>query len=349
MTGAASTGRPLRLVAGIAAYREGERLRWSLDSLRDQELPEGILWKEFRIAVPADDPGTLAVARKCAAADPRVRLLVEPQRRGKSAALAEILKYDGTDYFILLNGDARAHPGAVAELVLQAETLPGPALAIMGRPVPRPTHPGTLLAATLALLWKFHHLYHRELLGTDEMPHLSDELLLIRSEGRPTLPPGIVNDGAYLAAELRRLGGTLAYAPSAQVDIVVPERWRDLWIQRRRIHAGHRQIGAMFGHAPGSFGDRAIRHPVYGAGRIARELLRAERGVPAGMALILTEIGANLASRLDGPDPGAKFVRWRRIQDPALESEAAVDRPIDPRPRRGAVKASLAPGPAHKP
>ena len=349
MTPDAASGRPLRLVAGIAAYREGERLRWSLDSLRGQELPPRVTWKEFRIAVPADDPVTLSVARRCAAADPRVRLLIEPQRRGKSAALAEILKFDGTDYFILLNGDARARPGAVGELVLRAETLPDSPLAIMARPVPRPTDPGTLLAATVRLLWRFHDLYHRELLGADEMPHLSDELLLIRSEGRPTLPVGIVNDGAYLAAELRRLGGTLAYAPSAEVEIVVPERWRDLWIQRRRIHAGHRQIGALFGHLPGSFGYRAIRHPVDSAGRIAQELRQADRGVPAGIALILTEIGANLAARLDGPDPGARYVRWRRIRDPIVEGETAVDRPRSALSSRGAVKGSLASGPAHKP
>ncbi|MHB1435274.1 MAG: glycosyltransferase family 2 protein [Thermoplasmata archaeon] len=341
--------RRVGLIAGIAAYREGERLRWSLDSLVGQELPEGVAWREFRIAVPADDLGTLSVARRCAAADPRVRLLVEPYRQGKSAALAEILRHDGADYFVLLNGDARARPGAVAELVRRAGTLPGRPLAIMGRPIPLSTDRTTLLAASLGLLWRFHDLYHRELLSSDQMPHLSDELLLIGSERRPTLPPGIVNDGAYLAAELRRLGGTLAYAPSAEVEIVVPERWRDLWIQRRRIHAGHRQIGAMFGRPPGSFGDRAVRHPIDGAARIARELLRTGRGVPAGAALILTEIWANLVARLDGPDPGPKFARWRRIQDPVLEEDTGPIEPIETLARRGGATTSLASGPAHKP
>ncbi|EQD55543.1 glycosyl transferase family 2, partial [mine drainage metagenome] len=257
-----------------------------------------------------------AVARSCAETDARVRLLVEPHRRGKSAALADILKHDGADYFILLNGDARARPGSVAHLVRQAETLPGGSLAIMGRPLPVSTDPGTLLAATLDLLWRFHDLYHREFLGSEEMPHLSDELLLIRSEGRPALPAGIVNDGAYLAAQFARHGGTLAYAPSAEVEIAVPVRWRDLWSQRRRIHVGHRQIGAMFGRPPGSFGQRAIRHPISGAGRIAQELREIDRALPAVTALILTEVWANVAARLVGSDAGVRFAQWRRIRDP---------------------------------
>ncbi len=349
MTWPEPTPRPLGLIAGIPAYREGRRLRWSLDSLVDQGLPPGVVWREFRIAVPADDAETLAVARQAAATDPRIRLLVEPERRGKAAALAEILRWDGADYFILLNGDARARPGAVAELVRRAETLREGPLAIMGHPVPLSTDRGTLLSATLELLWRFHDIYHREFLSSEETPHLSDELLLVRSEGRPTLPPGVVNDGAYLAAVLCCRGGTLAYAPSAEVEIVVPERWRDHWAQRRRIHAGHRQIQMMFGRSPGSFGGRAIRHPIDGTARIARELLRTGRSVPAGAALILTEIWANLAARLGGPDPGSQFAQWRRIRDPVFEADATSGGPRLGGAGRGNSAGAVAPGRAHKP
>lgn len=343
------SSRPIRLIGGVAAYREGERLRHALRSLTGQLFPPGVSWREFRVVVAADDPATLEVARQCAASDPRIQLLIEPTRRGKSAALADILRRDGGDYFVLLNGDAVARLDAVAELVRTAEEQPGRPLAVMARPVPSLPKSGSLLTTALGLLWEVHDAYHRNPLYSDEIPHLSDELLLLRSEGRPELPAGIINDGAYLAAELSRRNGSIIYATQAVVEISVPGRWSDFWVQRRRIHAGHQQIYRIFGRRPGTFGRRAIRTPGTEALWVVHRFLRTRRGLRAGALLIATEAWAMWVARLEGSDPGPKYVLWRRIRDNGFESPVSRMSVSPGFPGGGVALSPDGPGPAHKP
>ncbi|HKS59869.1 MAG TPA: glycosyltransferase family 2 protein, partial [Thermoplasmata archaeon] len=169
--------RRVRIAGGVVAFQDEGRLAGSVRSLLRQNLPPGVEWTDVWVVVSPSTDRTLEVANSLAAEDPRVKVVLEAQRRGKSAALAEVLQRATGDYLVLLNGDARALPGAVSALLRAAPTLPGP-FAVMGRPTPmRLDH--SPLDSAVELLWDVHHAFHQHLIQNGRSTHLSDELLLI--------------------------------------------------------------------------------------------------------------------------------------------------------------------------
>ncbi|MCI4318237.1 MAG: glycosyltransferase, partial [Thermoplasmata archaeon] len=237
MTG---SGPPVALSGGVVAYNERGRIAGAIRSLLDQELPEGTFWLQVTVVVSGSTDGTDAVVREMSARDPRIRLVLQPQREGKSSALAEVFRRSQGDYLVLLNGDALAAPGAIAALV-RAAASPMERFAVMGRPVPRGGVPGTF-ASAVGLLWSVHHSFHAALLSNGSGNHLSDELLLLPVRELPPLGPGIINDGSFVGGWLVQNHGELRYAPDAVATITSPRTFREHVRQRRRIVFGHRQI-----------------------------------------------------------------------------------------------------------
>jgi glycosyltransferase involved in cell wall biosynthesis len=260
---------PRQLVGGIVAYRDGERVASAIRSLLRQQLPPGTEWSKIWIVVAPDEVGTAESATQVAAEDPRVEVVIEQHRRGKSAALAEVFARSRGDLLVLLNGDAEAAPGAVAALLEELEGVRG-IYGIMARPVLPPGR-ATLLYTSLGLLWGLHDRLHRELFRHHEGTHLSDELFALPIDHLPPMREGIITDGAYAASWILSEGGELRYAPGATVRLSVPARVRDHLEQRRRILVGHWQVQDESGRPPSTLESFAFRHP----GRVLH-ILRAE-------------------------------------------------------------------------
>ncbi|MCI4364308.1 MAG: glycosyltransferase [Thermoplasmata archaeon] len=299
------------LVGGIFAFNEEERLPAAVESLLIQELPTGVRWGSIWIVTSGSTDRTAQVARALAAADSRLWVLEEPERRGKSAAIAGVLDRADGDYLLLLNADARAEPGSAAALLARAAPLEPP-FAVMGRPLP-PASEGAF-ASAIELLWELHHELHQFALTRGEGTHLSDELLLVSLATPPPLSAGIVNDGAFVGAWLSTHAGSLRYSPSAGVRIEVPTRWREHLLQRRRIHFGHRQVSRLVGVAPTTLPSLLLRRP-----RSALRLLRrAVRKRPDGVRSLTLLAAAELAAvGLSSYDQlrSRDHVLWRRIRE----------------------------------
>lgn len=312
MVDASYPPRAGRLTAGIVTFRDGERLRAAVDSLRAQRLPEGTEWEEIRIVVGRNDEPTASIARECAAADPRVVVLYESERRGKSAALAEILDREGGEQFVLLNGDAEAAEGAIAALLHAARALPRRPYGVMARPFPVMDRVDTY-TTSVELLWAYHHRFHEILFSSGRTPHLSDELLLLSAAGRPHLPPGIVNDGAFLALSIREASGSLGYASTARVRVAIPRTFIDHLRQRRRILWGHLQVRGEFGESPGTFGLYAIRHPGWAVRVMREEGSSRHHGARATVLLLIGEILASAMAVWDRRVGRRSHVLWTRV------------------------------------
>jgi hypothetical protein len=303
-----------QLTGGVVAYNEERRIAAAVGSLLNQELPAGARWGTIWVVASGCTDGTVEVARALAAQHPEVRVLVQPERRGKASALREIFRIARGDFLVLLNADAVARPGAVAALLRTASGMEVP-FAVMGRPDPAELPPkgwGT----GIQLLWNLHHRLHAELITTEKGSHLSDELLLLPVSNLPTLPEDIVNDGAFIGAWLRSHGGRLAYAVDARVAIEVPWSFADHLRQRRRIHAGHRQVSELVGVPPTTMGQYLTQRP----GR-ALALLAAEvRDTPGGrlaLAWLLTgEVAAAAAAVWDRVPPRRSHRLWVPIREP---------------------------------
>jgi hypothetical protein len=237
--------------------------------------------------------------------------VVQAQREGKSSALAEVFRRAKGDYLVLLNGDARAAPGAVAALVAAAAP-PTERFAVMGRPVPPTGAPGSFSSA-VALLWSVHNSFHGALLSTGTGNHLSDELLLLPVRELPPLGPGIINDGSFVGGWLVRNGGELRYAEDAVATISSPRTFREHVRQRRRILFGHRQIRTTLDVEPLTIGRYARRHPREALRLVAGET-RRPGGVLALSTLIAGEGVAGMLAMLDAQSGERDHVRWRTVR-----------------------------------
>ncbi len=308
-----------RLVGGVVGFEEGSRIAEAVRSLTGQAMPPGADWEAIWVVVSPDGAATVSHARRAAESDPRVQVVVETGRRGKSAALAEVFRRASGDLLILLNGDARARPGAVLALVGAAQSAPSGPFGIMGRPVV-PTDERGPLASALRLLWALHDRFHEHLLAGGGGNHLSDELLALPLDALPELPVGVVNDGAYLARTLRRRRGSLLYARDAEVEITLPGSFRALVAQRARILSGHRQLSREPGEPPLGFAGLALREPSWGSRTLLRALSREPVGAPT---LLLAEAAARLRALAETLRGGAPEATWARVTGPPREDAGA--------------------------
>jgi glycosyltransferase involved in cell wall biosynthesis len=300
-----------RIVGGVVAYRDGPRVARAIGSLREQVLPPGAGWSKIWVVVAPDDMGTEEAARGAIAGDDRAEVVVEPHRRGKSAALAEVFRRAEGDVLVLLNGDAQAAPGAVAELLAATEGARSP-FAVMARPVVPPGGRGAMYDAS-GLLWGLHHRLHDELYSRGEGDHLSDELFAVDLRAIPPIRPGIINDGAFIGSWIRQHGGELRYAPSAAVEISLPARFPDHLAQRRRIHVGHRQVHEFVGSSVLSLRELAVRSTGRAFRLIADELQDHPRRWRAFGLLVVAEGLALVLSAWDVARGVSNPAVWPRV------------------------------------
>ncbi|MCI4353259.1 MAG: glycosyltransferase [Thermoplasmata archaeon] len=301
------------LVGGISAFNEADRIGTAIRSLLEQDLPPGAKWTDLWVAVSGSTDATASVVEEWTRRDPRVHLLFEPERRGKSAALKRLFSRVRGTYLVLLDGDSRAGPGSVRALLRAAEGR-SPPFGVMGRPTPPFTDAGPL-ASEIRLLYDLHHAFHAWTLSNARGTHLADNLLLFPAEHLPPLEPGVVNDGAFAGAWLTRNGGALLYAPMAEVTIEVPGAFSDHLAQRRRIHWGHRQVGRLTGVNPSTLQSFVAREP----GVVLRMIWDALRGRPRGLRALATlgvlELMAWTLAAWDWIPPVRDHVLWTTIRE----------------------------------
>ncbi|HEV2449366.1 MAG TPA: glycosyltransferase family 2 protein [Thermoplasmata archaeon] len=302
-------GGPTVLAGGIVAHNEVRHLEAAVRSLLEQELPPGVRWGTIWVISSGSTDGTADLALRLASKDDRVRVVIEPERKGKSAAIAEILRRASGALLVLLNADAVAAPRSVVALLERADGLEPP-FAVMGRPLP-PARPGAF-ASAIELLWELHHRLHVEALTQGVGTHLSDELLLLSLEEAPPLEAGIINDGAFVGAWLSSHAGTLRYSTRACVAIDAPTRWRDHLGQRRRIHFGHRQVSRLVGVSPTTLPGFLRRHPRAAAALLRRALRARPDGIRSFAYLASAEAAAFLLSGFDHVR-ARNHVLWTRI------------------------------------
>jgi len=329
---------PTILSAGIVAHNEEANLERAVRSLLDQDLPGGAGWNAVWVVASGCTDRSVEVAQRLTEEDSRVRLIVEPERMGKAHALQHVFRRAEGNALVLLNSDAYAEPGSVAELLRVVGAQPPP-YAVMGRPVV-PEDASSPWAGPLRTMWDLHHEFHCELQQLGGGSHLSDELLLMSLPTLPPIPDGIINDGSYFGVWLAQHGGRRLYAPEARVRIEVPVRVLDHLHQRRRIQYGNDQVTAVLGAAPSTLARYALHQPK----RAITLIRRSTRGRPAGarrfVVLSAAELAAKALSTWDHVPPRKDHVRWRRIRTsgtPARAREAS-------RPGWSAPAGSASPG-----
>lgn len=228
----------MRYSVGVMVHNEERNIGRLLERLASELRADPGLERVVVVSSACTDRSD-ALIRDAAMRWPAVRLVTEPVRRGKAAAINLFLEQArSSESCLLLSGDVLPDPGALGKLL---DALRDPAVGMSaGRPVPV-VSPRSLAGRVARLQWDLHH--EVSLVS----PKLGEVVAFRNVVDR--LPADTAVDEASLEAILGARGFRLAYVPDAVVRNKAPDTVRDYLKQRRRIAAGHRHLRATRGYA----------------------------------------------------------------------------------------------------
>ena len=245
-SGQSAKSRLYTFTVGICATGHPPTLQPLLSAVLLSEEPGFVLRKVVLVASDCSEE-TLQAVRKLASRDQRIKLIEHEERTGKADAINEIFRETEGDFLVYVNADALIGPQSIPAL-LRTIKEDGRVGFISGRPVFE--RPKGLVSDVLDVMWTSFNRLSSDPNQTEQSNHGTDELMVIRKELLTELPPGVVNDGAYIAGRIRERGFRVGFEPEAVVQIDVPKRMVDLIRQRRRILFGHIQVKRLVGKAP---------------------------------------------------------------------------------------------------
>lgn len=269
----------MRVSIAVPAYNEERNIGQLLDSLRAQRTKRARIVEIVVVASGCTDRTAAIVRERAARPGVPVRLIEEPERRGKVNAINTYLREFNPDVeaICLCSADLLVTREVVERLV-QCFLINRDVGMCGGRPEPTNGH-GTFPGEATRFLW---HMHHRVAI---EAPKLG-ELIMVRAGIVKRLPQESAVDEASLEQMVCQAGYRLAYVPEAVVHNHGPETVRDFFRQRRRIAAGHYWLRDVSGYSVSTMnvgrlvrltlGELSLSHPrrtLYALGTIGAEVL----------------------------------------------------------------------------
>jgi poly-beta-1,6-N-acetyl-D-glucosamine synthase len=231
---------------GVTAYNEEQNIGPLLEALLDQHLHQVEIAEIFVVASACTDR-TVPIVKEYTLRDPRIKLIEQEKREGKTSAVNLFLGAATTDICVVESGDTIPDEYAVEHMV---RMFSDPTVGMVGAhkiPVNTPDHISGLL--THLRLRMEHELCM-------EIPRLG-ELIAFRKLFT-YIPPDIAMDEAFVESLVIRHGLSVKYAPDAVVYNTGPTTIRDFVRQRRRNHAGHLYLKHKYGYAVSSIDNSRV-------------------------------------------------------------------------------------------
>jgi poly-beta-1,6-N-acetyl-D-glucosamine synthase len=225
---------------GVIVYNEADNILHLLKALNEQKLSL-VSIKEIIVVSSACTDGTDDIVRKYMEKHPKVQLITEPERRGKSAAINEFLKVSMCDICIIESGDTIPALETVEKLVNPFHNLK---IGMTGaRPMPVNSD-DTFIGYAVHLLWRLHH----------RMAKISPKLgeMVAFRKLFTEIPRESAVDEASIEALIRSKHRRLRYVGEAIVYNKGPENLKDFIKQRRRIETGHLWLKKIQGYTVAS-------------------------------------------------------------------------------------------------
>lgn len=236
--------------------------------------------------------------------------MVERERHGKAEAVNQILAKAKGRFVLLTNSDASPERGALVNLLAAADSDQNVG-AVSAIPVTDARKGPTALFVNF--MWSTHNECSVALNHMNLSNHSSDELVVFKTSAIKAIPAGIVNDGAYLAATVRRKGFSVKVSPSAKVRIETPKRISDIVHQRRRILFGHVQVWRRIGEAPRTIESLILSSPPLGLNLLVKTLARHPKFILVIPIAVVTELAALVLSISDVLRSSKIHTVWRRF------------------------------------
>lgn len=269
----------IRCSIGVTAHNEEANIGELLTALRNQLLHEVAISEIIVVASGCTD-NTIPIVEAHMAQDPRIHLLVQPQREGKTSAVNLFLKHAHEDICVVESGDTLPNETAIEYMV---RMFADPSVGMTGAqkvPVNTPDH---IIGYLSHLRLRMEHQLCLEI------PRLG-ELIAFRKVFEQ-IPPDVAMDEAFVEALVIKRGLEVRYAPEAVVFNMGPQTVGDFVKQRRRNHAGHLHLKRRYGYAVSSLDSQTVGRialqQVWGAVRLIWVL-----AILAGVEVVARLLGA---------------------------------------------------------
>lgn len=212
---------------GVFAHNEEANILHLLKALSSQSL-EMVEIAEIIVVSSASTDETDALVRKYSESEPKVKLITQAKREGKSSAINLFIANSKEDILVVISGDV-IPAGNTIELLVSAfedEEIG----ATGGRPIP--VNPESdFIGYAVNLLWRLHHRMAMR------SPKLGEMIAFRRV--MDCIPKDSAVDEASIEAIVLDKGLKLKYIPNAKISNKGPENVKDFIKQRRRIQNGH--------------------------------------------------------------------------------------------------------------
>lgn len=283
---------PIRCSVGITAHNEAKNIGKLLDAMLAQELHQ-VEISEIVVVASGCTDNTCDIVRVYEQRDPRVKLIEQKTREGKTSAINLFLQNAREDICIIESGDTIPGLSTIENLV---KLFADPKVGMTGAQKIPTNVPDHIVGYMSHLRLQMEH----ELCL--EIPRLG-ELIAFRKVFTH-LPPDVAMDEAFVEALVIRRGLEVRYAPDAVVYNSGPETLREFIMQRRRNYAGHLHLVHKYGYKVSSMDNLRVS-------RIAwEEMWKAVRLMYTLVSLALVEWFARLLGTYDYYVRGRKHEVW---------------------------------------
>jgi cellulose synthase/poly-beta-1,6-N-acetylglucosamine synthase-like glycosyltransferase len=282
----------IKCSVGITAYNEEANIGQLLQAMLDQRL-YGVEISEIIVVASGCRDRTIDIVQEYMAKEPRIKLVVQECREGKTSAVNLFLQQAQEDICVLESGDTLPGENSVEKMVRMFED---PQVGMTGAqkvPVNATQH---MIGYLSHLRLKLEHQLCLEIPRTGE--------LIAFRKVFDRIPPDVAMDEAFVEALIIKRGMQVRYAPDAVVFNMGPETLGDFVRQRRRNFAGHLYLKDKYSYKVSSLeNSRVLRialEEVWGAIRIIYTLA----------ALAGIEAFSRLLGAYDYYIKGEKHVVW---------------------------------------
>lgn len=242
-----STDSRMDLTLGLVTLNEEGTISDSLGALLSETKLVGV--ESELIVVAGGQDGTVDIVQTMLSAEPRARMVVDAEPRGKPAALNTIFSQCLGNVVVLTDGDVMIGPGAI-EPLLRAFDDPEVGCA-SGRVIGRNGNHNCVMKAS-SLICEMMHLSRKERYKSNASLDLaSGYLLAVRRALVDQIPLGVNSDDGYISCLVLSKGHRIAYAEDAIVYINFPRNVSDFVKQKMRTRYGHMQLEDYFGRGAG--------------------------------------------------------------------------------------------------
>jgi len=282
----------IRCSVGITAHNEQANIGKLLSAMLAQKL-QTVEIAEIIVVASGCIDDTVPIIQDVATREPRIRLIVQEKREGKTSAINQFLQNAAEDICVLESGDTLPSDTTIENLVKLFED---PRVGMTGAqkiPVNVPEH---------VVGYMSHLRLQMEHQLCLEIPRLG-ELIAFRKVFNQ-LPPDVAMDEAFIEALVIRRGLEIRYAPDAVVYNMGPDTLGEFIMQRRRNYAGHLHLTRKYGYRVSSLDNTRVL-------RIASdEVAKALRLIVTLGWLAIVEGFARLLGMYDYYVKGDKQVVW---------------------------------------